>query len=203
MKKAIVLFVIFPITFAFAQLTDPFDPPRPNETQPIPPSTLPQVLASGANYYSYIPITIERPDLIIDNQSQFVNNVLLVAQDYTGQYITHILEIDSSSSFTIPEHYFKDHENIYLISMQPFHVYSKRPVRVLGLSTRHFTTMTPSRQLELIPAENSLGKIYMIGVTPDGNAHYPVYGMKFGTYDQDAKIIEKYDGEILEAINRQ
>ena len=173
----------------------------------IPPpefsaSTLPQTIASGANYYSFIPLSSGAVTLSIENLTTYPNDILLVGDDGAGNRETRILKIKNEGTLSISKEDLDHYDHIYLISMQPFHAQSNTPVSVLGMSTRHFTTISPSRHLELRMVENTQGKSFMVGITPDQDAHYPVYGFKFGMFERESQTVSRTNGTTYDVLER-
>ena len=174
---------------------------------PVPPpdvgsKTLPQSLAAGVNYYSLVPVRHGVSDLHIDNLAQHANDVLLVGENERGQRETQVLNIKQEDSHIIEKGDLSQFDHVYLISMQPFHVQAKDPIMVFGMRTRHFTTVTPTRSLELVEVENEIGRKFIVGVTPDGDVHYPAYGFKFGTIDRMSRIITHKNGLEYDMMER-
>ena len=184
----------------FGQGTGGDDPPIPPPT--VQGSSLPQTIASGVNYYTYIPLEDSTNQIRIDNMSQYPNDLMLIGEFDKGNRETRILQVEGEGALDLNRDDIKDFKHLYLISIQPFHAQTREPVLVFGMKTRHFATVTPSRRLELMPVENSMGKVFMVGITPDGNVHYPVYGYKFGEYDSERGVILRPNGMIFDPVKR-
>ncbi len=199
MKCGVLIPLLFTAAVAAAQQNDrPSDPPPDIDGRDQ--RSLSQTIASGLNYYTFIPLSSESVSLRVDNQSKHVNDILLVGEDGEGNRVSEVLRVKEQDSLSLSEDLFDRFDHIYLISMQPFHVYSEEPIEVLGLKTRHFATVAPSRSLEFVQVENALGKTFLAGVMPDGSVHYPVYGYKFGEYDANTKSIYKENGAVYEVL---
>ncbi len=200
MKKLILFLTLISTTIILAQPIDDRSPwvPPPDMSS----SNLPQTIASGVNYYSFIPLSSGAVQLRIENLTTYPNDVLLVGDDGSGNRETRILKVKAEGFLTVAREDLESYDHIYLISMQPFYAQSDTPVSVMGITTRHFTTITPSRHLELHLVENIRGKGFMVGVTPDLDVHYPVYGFKFGSYDRENKTINRENGSTYDVLQR-
>jgi len=199
MKHGVLLLVIFSFSLA-AQVNDRPDEPPP-DVDPPERSNLPQTIASGLNYYSFVPLSSEGAVLRVDNQSERQNHILMVGETAAGDRESEILILSEADSLSLPEELSDRFIHIYLISMQPFHVSSDRPIDVLGLKTRHFTTVAPTRPLQFLSVENTFGKTFLAGVMPDGSVHYPVFGYRFGVYEREAGAVMRDNGAIYEVLN--
>ncbi len=185
--QLVLLFLILNAISVVAQ-------PDMDEDIPDGASTLSETLANGVNYYVYVPLLSGSATLRLDNLSQLPNNILLFGDDGQGNRERLVLEVKEQSTYILMESKLRNFMHLYLVSLQPFHVQAEKPLNVMGVRTRHFTTVTPSRNMNLVLVENAMGKAIVVGVTPDGVAHYPVYGYKFGTYDARARTITRPNG---------
>ena len=200
MTKKILFALLLFSSLIYAQPNENEEEPPPYNEGSIASTLLPQAIASGVNYYSFIPLKEGPSALLIDNLAQRNNDILLVGEDHKGNRISQVLNLESLGDMRVSKFMLAGFKHVYLISLQPFHVQSEKPMNVLGLKTRHFTTVSPARRLELMQVEDGMGKTITVGVTADGVAYYPVFGYKFGRYDAEARFIEKKDGMLYEVI---
>lgn len=183
-----------------AQDEEPLDSTAP------PPSarssSVSQMIGSGTNYYAYIPTDNEDSSLDVGNLSVNNNTILIVGEDEGGYQTKHTIVVDAQEEFTIPASLVENYKHVFLISLQPFSVKSEKFLRVFDLNTRLFNTVSPQRHLELVEVEDPMGESFIVGVTPDGGAHYPVYGVKVGQLDRERNVLMKPNGIVLDLLRK-
>ena len=177
-----------------------------DDVAPYPPdfvlvNTLGETLGYGVNYYTLIPIKSEPVKLRIENLGQYDSAVLVMGVDIYGEPDdSFTVRISKEGTATIEEEALEHFDHVYLISLQSFHVQSDKPLSVMGIKTRNFTTVAPTRHLEMVKQVEGAGKTRMVGVTPDGKAYYPVFGYLVGRYDQETKTLYSEDGRVLDIL---
>ena len=171
---------------------------RPDIPPEIDEKTLSESLASGANYYSFVPLHSGKSTLLIHNQSQFPNDILVVSDRGKEMRKSRVLSLKPFGTYHLPAGSLAQVDRLYFLSIQPFQVESEKPLAVFGMKTKKFNTLSPNRQLELLSVDNLLGKRLMVGVTPDGDVHHPVYGMKIGVMSREESSVFLYRGGSMQ-----
>lgn len=195
MRKPVLLIGAFLSVMSSAQLVPDTEPPDVRSFR-----NLLTAIASGYNYYCLIPLQSGTSDVQIDNLAQNDNDVLVIGELSGGFFNMWLLSIPVQDNAILGAGELNAYDRIFLISMQPFHVQADQPIYMFGLKTRHFPTVLPTRSLELMAVRGPLGREFIVGVTPDGTVHYPVFGRKFGFFDVESRSVIKEDGVVLEEL---
>ncbi len=173
----------------------------PNAGENPPPdiqsfSDLLTAVAAGYNHYCMVPLQFGVSDIQVDNLAHYQNHVLVIGELPDGSFEQRLERISVQGSAILTAVEIEVYDRLFLISMQSFHVQSSQALHLLGLKTRHLTTVAPTRPLDLLPVRGPDGEDMILGKTPDGTVFYPVFGYKYGVFDENRGIVIQ-EGEAV------
>jgi len=195
MKKMLTMLVLC-AGFAYSQGPDkPIDPN--SDPSGIPPDlrsfNLSNFLASEANFSGYLPSG--SVDFQVENLGGRPSTLWLVYRSEDGQKQLRLLSVSVGGSITVLGDELNESE-VYLISIQPFSLTTRTPVKTVGPPSRHINVKQAPRSMELRTMETPGGAKITIGIEMNGQAHYPVHGRVIGHIQDDGVVLLNSGGYL-------
>ncbi len=202
MNRLTLLLLLLCPSFAFTQ----FSPPDyPDQSNPYPPpdlsrslsSQLTAIIASGVNYYTYLPKLAEYDgDVAIANQGALAATILLVVEDAGKRHQTRLLEMQPFETVYLPGDHFLGAEASYILSLQPFAAKLDEPVDIAGKAIQLFRVQEPRFKLKLTTVEMPDGQVRTMGIDRENRVYFPIYtpgAPPFGHWSEDQGGVQRED----------